>query len=353
EEQSFKALFFHLIETLSIAVTEVRLASGEIRPYVLQGESATLTCHYIIDPTETVTEVEWEKDGTLVYLWTLDNPPEAKDVLKGNVDLTVRSPSTLVITKASMGMQGTYTCRVRTNGKTAENEMYLMIIVDACDESAWKTHTDMIECTESVNMHCIGIFPKPSPACGVYSERTGKYLNSVPFDSVNLLFNKTYEVSFNRRFTIQEWINHTDLSFRCYMMVLGTPWRSGIKHKMFGDPGCEKDPPQIIHGYYNLTEERSCWGFPAEGAKALYQCEEDYVLLGSSLYTCSSGQWSPEGIVVDGDYEVPICGSRNCAFKLGFSSLFNFYIFIFIVSIAMSLDSFAKCVEAFQVIPQF
>ncbi|XP_054712802.1 uncharacterized protein LOC129222332 [Uloborus diversus] len=310
------SVIFHLLlfrEALSVAVTEVRLASSDIRPYVLQGEPATLTCHYIVERSEEVTEVEWEKDGILVYLWTIDNPPEAKDVLEGKVDTSVQSPSTLVIKNAHMDMQGTYTCRVRTNGKTAQNDMFLMVIVDACDESSWKTHTDMINCIETVSMHCVGIFPKPSPACGVYSERTGRYLNSVPFDSVNLLFNKTYEVSVNRRFIIHDWVNHTDLSFRCYMMVMGTPWRSGIKHKMFGDPGCEKSPPEVKHGYYNLTQEKSCWGFPSEGSRAEYQCEDGYTLLGSPLYVCSDGKWTVEGVLVDEDYEIPVCSDGSGA----------------------------------------
>ncbi|XP_015908528.1 uncharacterized protein [Parasteatoda tepidariorum] len=309
---SFLPVLLILIRaSLSVVVTDVRLTGSDIKPYVLQGEPATITCHYILEPSELVTEVEWEKDGVLVYLWMLDNAPEAKDVLEGKVDLSIQSPSVLSITNTHMDMDGTYTCRVRTNGKTAQNEMYLMVIVDACDESSWKTHTDMISCTETVNMHCVGIFPKPSPACGVYSEKTGKYVSSIPFDSVNKLFNRTYEVSFNRRFVIQDWVNDTDLSFRCYMMVLGTPWRSGIKHKMFGDSGCEKSPPPVSHGYYNLTEERSCWNFPAEGARAEYHCDDDYRFLGSSLYVCNEGQWTPEGVIADGDYDKPACVDIN------------------------------------------
>ncbi|GIY99990.1 uncharacterized protein CEXT_360451 [Caerostris extrusa] len=115
--------------------------------YVINGDPAVLTCHYIIDTNEVVTEVEWEKDDVLVYLWTLDEPPEAKDVLKGHVDLDIKSPSMLSIDAVNMHMQGTYTCRVRTNGKTAHNELFLMVIVDACQENSWKTHTDMIHCT--------------------------------------------------------------------------------------------------------------------------------------------------------------------------------------------------------------
>ncbi|XP_055925635.1 uncharacterized protein LOC129957369 isoform X1 [Argiope bruennichi] len=294
-----------LKEVLPITVTDVRLVSQ--LPYVISGEPAVLTCHYITAPNEVVTEVEWEKDGTLVYLWTLDEPPVAKDVLEGHADLSVSSPSTLTINSVNMHMQGTYICRVRTNGKTSQNDFFLMVIVDACQEGAWKTHTDMISCTETVSMHCIGIFPKPSPTCGVYADKSGRFLNSVPFDSVNKLANGTFEVSFNRKFEIKEWINHTDISFRCHMMFLGTPWRRGIVHKMFGESGCKEDPPRVQNGYYNMTEEKSCWGFPAEGTRIQYHCEEGHKLLGTALYTCADGSWVPEGVIVEGDYEIPIC----------------------------------------------
>ncbi|GIY99988.1 hypothetical protein CEXT_360441 [Caerostris extrusa] len=37
--------------------------------------------------------------------------------------------------------------------------------------------------------------------------------------------------------------------------------------------------------------------------------DEDHKLLGSALYTCTDGSWVPEGVIVDGDYEFPICGT--------------------------------------------
>ncbi|KAG8184515.1 hypothetical protein JTE90_023529 [Oedothorax gibbosus] len=308
-------IFLIIRGTSSITVTEVLLVSAH--QYVIQGDPALLACRYIAEQTEVVTEVEWEKDGVLVYLWTLDNPPEAKDVLEGKADLTVTTPSQLQITEVDMAMQGKYTCRVRTNGKTAQNEMFLMVIVDACKEDAWKTNTDMVNCIETVNMHCIGIFPKPSPACGVYSEKTGKYLNSVPFDSVNKLLNGTFEVSFNRRFVIQDWINNTDISFRCYMMYLGTPWRSGIQHKMFGDAGCTDKPPIVLNGFYNMTVEfKSCWGFPSEGSKVEYSCKEGFTV---EVYVCTGGKWTPEGSTIsDEDYLKTICGDINFGLMIGY-----------------------------------
>ncbi|GIX79452.1 hypothetical protein CEXT_184381 [Caerostris extrusa] len=60
---------------------------------------------------------------------------------------------------------------------------------------------------------------------------------------------------------------------------------------MFGDAGCKDNPPHIRNGYYNMTEERSCWGYPSSGSHAEYHCDEDHKLLGSALYTCTDGSW--------------------------------------------------------------
>lgn len=315
---------------MAVAVTEVRLLSNSNKSkYVLHGEGATLTCHFVLETYESVSEVEWEKDGVLVYYWSMNKPPIARDVLEGRVDLSVTSPMILSITKAHMDLQGTYTCRVRTNGRTAQNDIFLMVIVDACHEDAWKTHSDMTTCTETVNMHCVGMYPKPSPACGVYNELTGKFLNSVPFDSVNTLFNGTYEVSFNRRFTIDDWINHTDISFRCHMLVLGTTWRSGIKHQLFGDPGCKEPPPGVTNGYYNLTDEKSCWELPGEGAMAEYFCNSGYELNGASVFTCRSGKWTlDEGVIAD--EKLPFC---NVSGALSYIPIF----YVVVASLSASL----------------
>ena len=36
-------------------------------------------------------------------------------------------------------------------------------------------------CTEEIRLDCTGMFPKPSPACGVYNEATQSYLSTVSF----------------------------------------------------------------------------------------------------------------------------------------------------------------------------
>lgn len=46
---------------------------------------------------------------------------------------------------------------------------------DACTESSWETHSDMVSCIEDITFYCRGMFPKPSPVCGIYNDHTGMY----------------------------------------------------------------------------------------------------------------------------------------------------------------------------------
>lgn len=53
--------------------------------------------------------------------------------------------------------------------------LFVLSISDACKESSWKTHSDMVQCTERIDFTCTGMFPKPSPMCGIYNDLTGQY----------------------------------------------------------------------------------------------------------------------------------------------------------------------------------
>lgn len=80
------------------------------------------------------------------------------------------------------------------------------------------------------------------------------------------------------------------------------------------DPGCEKSPPTIPHGYFNVSGKLSCWGYPEEGSNAEYHCEEGHQLLGTALYVCSQGEWIPEGVLVDDEPKLPICSESISPF---------------------------------------
>ncbi|XP_023220171.1 uncharacterized protein LOC111622083 [Centruroides sculpturatus] len=306
--------FLLFSEVLCVAVKDIRLLSDSNKTeYALHGEGATLTCDYVIEgEAEKVTSVRWNKNGRDVYVWKWNQPPTAYGVFEGRVDLNNNSPGTIYITKVHMEMEGEYTCKVQTNIKSAEYDFYFTVIVDSCKENDWETHTDMITCTERVSMKCRGMFPKPSPACGIYNELTGSYLISLTFDRVMVSDNGTYDITFSKWFNVRDWLNYTDISFRCYVIVLGTKWRNGIRHKLFGDPGCLSYPPVIENGYFNISEETSCWGMPREGATTTYHCLNGFNLIGNPVLKCRNGTWSTE--TTASEWKKPQCSNGGASF---------------------------------------
>ncbi|XP_075547487.1 uncharacterized protein LOC142581936 [Dermacentor variabilis] len=277
---------------LGIVVTEVRLLSDSNKTqYVLQGEGATLLCFFVLSPGEDLRRVLWFKDGAEVYVWRKGRRPLARNLFDKRVDLSNRSPSFITILNADMSMQGNYTCRVETDVGVSQNDLFLTVIVDSCKEDSWTTFSDRVSCTETVELDCGGMFPKPSPACGVYNDQTGVYLNTMPFDRLKTAANSTYEVRLHRVFHVQDWLAFRNLTFRCHVIVLGTDWRTGISHKLFGDSGCSPDPPEIVNGYYNVSGEETCWRTPAEGSLTRYYCLEGFELRGPRELVCHNGAW--------------------------------------------------------------
>ncbi|GFV33584.1 uncharacterized protein TNCV_4566991 [Trichonephila clavipes] len=92
----------------------------------------------------------------------------------------------------------------------------------------------MDSCTDTILMHCVGLFPKPSASCGVFNEDTRNYLTSVPFDRIVTLRNSTYEITLTNRYVIRDWTSYTNISFKCFFVIDGTSWRRGITYKLFG-----------------------------------------------------------------------------------------------------------------------
>ncbi|RWS16805.1 hypothetical protein B4U79_15852 [Dinothrombium tinctorium] len=174
----------------------------------------------------------------------------------------------------------------------------------------------MIDCEESITFFCRGMFPKPSPACGLYNDLTGTkkqrradkscficaqlkhlgtYIKALSFDRVEKRPDDTYEVSFFRRFFARDYLEFRGhMSFRCYIIIVSTTWRRGVHHKMFGDAGCVEKIPEIPNGYYNLTPERTCWNTPRDGSRLAFGCNENYELVGESSFVCADGSWKPE-----------------------------------------------------------
>ena len=280
-----------------VTVHEVRfLTDSGKTDFAIAGEGVTFSCLFVLDPRETIQSVIWYKDKERVYLYHKDrqDPPIDLGILKGRIDLTNRSPSTLIIKNTTKEMHGTYTCDVITAKGKSQNEAFLIVIVDACRESSWETTSNMVNCTEDITFYCRGMFPKPAPVCGIYNDVTGSYVQSVSFDHVEKMEDGTYEISLFRRLYAKDWLKHSgQLSFRCFMIVMSTTWRKGIHHRLFGDSGCLQPPPNVSHGFYNITSETTCWGTPREGSKLTYTCHQGFDLLGPASYTCKNNTWKP------------------------------------------------------------
>ncbi|GFS84366.1 sushi domain-containing protein, partial [Nephila pilipes] len=58
--------------------------------------------------------------------------------------------------------------------------------------------------------------------------------------------------------------------------------------------GCNPIPPLPGLGMYNMTEEKSCWNRPREGAVAHYSCNSSKILKGPDSLVCKNGSWTPE-----------------------------------------------------------
>nr|XP_015928668.1 uncharacterized protein LOC107455558 isoform X2 [Parasteatoda tepidariorum]XP_042903860.1 uncharacterized protein LOC107455558 isoform X2 [Parasteatoda tepidariorum] len=265
--------------------------------YALQGEAASLHCNYQTAPDETVSSVRWEykkrgsEESVEVYVWRPNRRPVGKEIFFGRTDISNTDPSVIVIRQAHMDMEGKYRCIVQTNEMSAYTDFQLIVIVDACQKNVWSMNLDLDTCTDTIRMHCVGLFPKPSAECGVYNEDT--QLTNVPFDRIVTLRNSTYEITLANEYHIKDWTSYTNISLKCYFVIDRTTWKRGITYKLFGDYGCDPIPPLPGPGTYNMTEEKSCWNRPREGAIVHYSCNNTKTLRGPDTLICRNGSWVP------------------------------------------------------------
>ena len=290
---------------LAVTVHEVKLLSDSGKSdYVLSGEGVTLSCLFLIDPAEEVISLEWIRDtNNSIYLWRniKNTVPYVSPLIRNHLNNTYNNSTSsfsLHLTNTSINLHGSYSCQLTSSKGTSSNEVFVIVIQDSnCQESAFNTHSDLVSCTEDVTFYCRGFFPKPSPVCGLYSDFTGSYIQSIPFDRIERQEEDgTYEVSLFRRFHAKDWIQFKKhkLSFRCFIIVMSTTWRRGIHHKLFGPVGCPDDPPNVRSGHYNLSrsEGETCWQTPKEGTKIKYSCDTGFDLLGPESLVCSpDGLW--------------------------------------------------------------
>ncbi|KAI2805312.1 hypothetical protein BLOT_004307 [Blomia tropicalis] len=284
----------------AVTVTEVHVVSipSGRTDYVVAGESVQLSCHYILRPDERVIAVNWAKDGSEVYFSTPNRRPIALSLFRGHVDYNSADLlNTVTLFGITMSFAGQYACRVITEKSESENTAHMTVVVDACKDANWRTKTDMVNCVEEISFHCVGMFPKPSPACSIHNDATDQYFAGETFDLIERLPNGTYEIAMQRRYSAENFTEFAgQLSFHCDLLVLMTSWRLGIRYKLFGDAGCVNVPPEIANGSRVVSGERTCWNTPRESSRAIYSCDEPFQLLGPSVLVCRNGNWIPDTV---------------------------------------------------------
>ncbi|UXI17464.1 NRDE2 protein [Sarcoptes scabiei] len=285
----------------AITVTEVHIMSIKSgrTDYVVAGESVQLSCHYVFTkPFEKVLAVNWRKDGREVYFSTPKKRPISLWLFRGHVDYNSKDLlNTVTLFDIDMRFAGQYSCRVITEYNESENTAQMIVIVDSCKDSNWKTKTDMVNCAEEISFHCVGMYPKPSPACSIHNDLTDHYFAGETFDMIERLPNGTYEIAIQRRYLAKNFLEYPgQLSFHCHLLVLMTSWRMGIKYKLFGDAGCVDPPPKINNGTSILSGDKTCWRTPKENSRVNYSCHDGFRLMGPSVLICRNGSWIPDPI---------------------------------------------------------
>ncbi|XP_054721240.1 uncharacterized protein LOC129231018 [Uloborus diversus] len=319
-------------QTASVVVSNITLLTESNRTdYVLQGEAAFLHCNYQTSPDETLSSVRWEwtrrgsDERTEVYVWRPGRRPVAKEIFFGRTDISNTDPSVIIIRSAHMEMEGKYRCLVQTNQPPVEHtEFQLIVIVDACRENVWSTKLN--NCSETIRMNCVGLFPKPSASCGVYDEDKREFVINYPFDRIVTLRNHTYEVTLTKHYEISNWTDYKNITFTCYFVIDGTSWRRGIKYRLFGDYGCDPEPPLPGPGTYNMSEEKSCWNRARQGAIVHYSCNRTKILRGPDTLICKNGSWLPENPLWTGPMK-PYCNSAQ-QMKLNVTKWISFVVVI-------------------------
>ncbi|CAG2160427.1 unnamed protein product [Oppiella nova] len=219
-EYSVTQIFILFCEMNGVTVTEVHIISINTgrSDYVIQGESAQLSCHYILTKQEErVQSVRWEKDGQDVYFSTPNKKrPIAVGVLKGHVDYNSKDLlNTVVILNVTLDMHGTYSCHVDSDINTSQNSATLTVIIAVTSTPISihrKTRLHLLSLSVSVS----GVQTQPLHPCRspptplIYTSAddfTDKYFAGEAFDVNQELPNGTYEISIRRRYHVTDFIN--------------------------------------------------------------------------------------------------------------------------------------------------
>lgn len=266
--------------------------------YVFHGKAAILHCNVPIKDSEEVKKVTW-KFNEKVFLQAINKHQQVKDSsFGGKIDLVNQDPFTIKIKEAHISMSGNYTCLVDYADKNETSTFFLPIINDVCKDSDWKFTLNKESCEQTIDMKCVGVFPKPRPQCQFIGSQVnqGIHVHTEPLE------NGTFKISINAIYKKKDFENVTELTLNCILILSDTGYQFGIKKEMFGDRGCPLKYPDAGDGYVNDTNiEKSCWDQAANGSSLTYHCSDDRI----KTLSCVGDSWvdkSGNVIVSDRSY---------------------------------------------------
>ncbi|XP_067133561.1 uncharacterized protein [Centruroides vittatus] len=268
--------------------------------YVFHGQGVTLYCNVRNKNPDEVKKLYWDFNGERIYTKRRYINVEKNTIFSGEIDDQNKNPFAIHIKRASIKMAGKYKCSVTyLNEKSETSEFYLPVIMDACKDSDWKFILNRESCEETIEMKCVGVFPRPLPQC-IFEGLQEKQSISLHIES---LVNKTYKISIHAIYKKKDFENVTDLTLSCKFVLDGTNYEFGFERHMFGERGCPIDYPDAGEGYVNTTNiENSCWDQPANGSILIYNCNDEK----TKNLVCINDTWQDESGYIVSDR--PYCG---------------------------------------------
>lgn len=266
--------------------------------YVFHGKEAILHCNIRTKDSEKIKKVTW-KFNEKVFLQVVNKHHQVIDSSYAEkVDVRNQDPFTIKIKEAHISMTGKYDCLAEYADRNETSSFFLPIINDVCKDSDWKFTLNKESCEQTIDMKCVGVFPKPRPQC-LFTNLQVK--QAVPLH-IDILANGTFKISINAIFKKETFKNVTELTLNCIFILTDTDYQFGIKREMFGDRGCPLKYPDAGDGYINDTNiEKSCWDQAANGSSLTYHCNDDRV----KTLSCIGDSWvdkSGNVIVSDRSY---------------------------------------------------
>ena len=188
---------------------------------------------------------------------------------KGHIDHSSKY-SHIIIHNVTTEMLGRYTCNMKTDLNVQETDYNLIVITQAaCKLNDWHIKSDRSKCTEIFQFDCRHMFPRPSPSCGLWDERAGKFIAAVPVlisEEPNSRDNNTWRVRYVEKYelllaaaaanssmskiqkaSLDLFQYAGNLFLRCDIVVPETSWKLSFKYKMFDfSDGCQRDPLETI-----------------------------------------------------------------------------------------------------------